>query len=271
MRNKQKLKIRKMTFERALVGGIFLFLTLYTILTLFLIDRGGVPFISGLKDFFKNLGTLFFKAALSERTSFRTVLKSLSVTFSLSLLTTLIASFFAFFFSVFAAENLSFSFISKAVRSLMAFIRAIPTIIWVLIFAASGEIGSAAAVMGMCFHSTAYLVKGFSESFEKVDKNVIDALRSTGARKCEIFLQAVLPSSLTHLISWIFFRFEINFALCVALGAAAGAGGIGFDLFMAGSMYFDIKEVGALGYFIFSVAFLLEFTSLKIRSALNKS
>ena len=45
------------------------------------------------------------------------------------------------------------------------------------------------------------------------------------------------------------------------MGAAAGAGGIGYDLFMSGTMYFDIREIGVFVYLIFTVAIILEFIS----------
>jgi phosphonate transport system permease protein len=53
-------------------------------------------------------------------------------------------------------------------------------------------------------------------------------------------------------------RFEINFTNAVAMGAAAGAGGIGFDLFMASGFYFNIGEVGFITWLILAVAILLE-------------
>lgn len=44
-------------------------------------------------------------------------------------------------------------------------------------------------------------------------------------------------------VFWTFLRFEIKFAVAVAMGAAAGAGGIGFDMFMANNFYLDIREI----------------------------
>lgn len=38
------------------------------------------------------------------------------------------------------------------------------------------------------------------------------------------------------MLSWTFIRFEINFVNAVAVGAVAGAGGIGYQLFLAGSL-----------------------------------
>ena len=75
-----------------------------------------------------------------------------------------------------------------------------------------------------------------------------------------------LPSTFTYLLSWVFLRFEINFGVAVAMGAAAGAGGIGFELFMASGFYFDLREVGFITYAILIIAFILEVISTRLKS-----
>lgn len=50
------------------------------------------------------------------------------------------------------------------------------------------------------------------------------------------------------------------------MGAASGAGGIGYEMFMAGgTMYADIKEVGFFTYLILIVALILEIISVRLR------
>ena len=61
-------------------------------------------------------------------------------------------------------------------------------------------------------------------------------------------------------------RFEINFTNAVAMGAAAGAGGIGFQLFMAGSFYFNLHEMGFLTYMVVLAVIILEFCSTKMKA-----
>ena len=102
-------------------------------------------------------------------------------------------------------------------------------------------------------------------SFNSLAPNAIDSLFSCGASRASILTQAILPSSLKQIISWSFFRFEINFMNAVALGSAAGAGGIGYELFIAGSMEFNIKAVGIISYFLLFVSLTLEFISNKIK------
>jgi phosphonate transport system permease protein len=71
---------------------------------------------------------------------------------------------------------------------------------------------------------------------------------------------------MSSLVSWTFIRFEINFANAVAMGAAAGAGGIGYDLFMASGFYFNIGEVGFITYLILIVAIILEIGAMRLKA-----
>ncbi|MFJ7937455.1 carbon-phosphorus lyase complex subunit PhnI [Peribacillus sp. NPDC096622] len=166
-------------------------------------------------------------------------------------------------------------FLLRAYRSIIkgsvALIRAVPTVLWVLIFAVAAGLGSVAAVIGMTFHSISYLVKAYSESFEEIDKGAIEALQASGANWWQIVFQVIIPSSITYIISWTFMRFEINFAVAVAMGAAAGAGGIGFDMFMASGFYFDLSEIGAITYFILIIAICLEIFATQIKRKLQVS
>ena len=56
------------------------------------------------------------------------------------------------------------------------------------------------------------------------------------------------------------------FVIAILMGAAAGAGGIGFNLFMAGSFYFDLHEMGMLTYIVVIAVVLLEMLSTKIKA-----
>jgi phosphonate transport system permease protein len=53
------------------------------------------------------------------------------------------------------------------------------------------------------------------------------------------------------------------------MGAAAGAGGIGYDMFMASGFYYDIREVGVITYFILIIAIVLELGATKVKRNLK--
>jgi phosphonate transport system permease protein len=50
------------------------------------------------------------------------------------------------------------------------------------------------------------------------------------------------------------------------MGAAAGAGGIGFDLFMAGNFYFDLRELGFITIVICAAVIILEMLATRIKA-----
>ena len=194
-------------------------------------------------------------------------LQAILVTLGLGFLTTLMGAVLALVLGVFAARNLSRPGLVSFLKGLVAFIRAVPTVLWVLIFAIGAGLGSVAAVVGMTFHSFAYLLKAYAESFEEIDNDVIEALKASGANWLQIVVRAVLPASMGSIVSWTFIRFEINFTNAVAMGAAAGAGGIGYDLFMASGFYFNIGEVGYITWLILIVAIVLEISATRLKRA----
>ena len=150
-----------------------------------------------------------------------------------------------------------------------SFMRSIPTIIWVMLFSVCLGVGATATIIGISLHSIAYLIYAFSMSFDSKSSNISTALTATGASAFVIFFKAVLPSSLKDILSWTFFRFEINFMNAVALGSAAGAGGIGYELFIAGSMEFDIQSVGTITYILLAVSLVLESISSQIKKRMQ--
>jgi len=244
---------------------ILLGLTVLTIYFFATIDYRGIDVLKSIATTFDNLKTIFSQP-YSHRITLWDAFYDVLITLGLAFLTTLIGGIFALIFGLLGAQNLAPKQVTNIVKSFAALVRAIPTILWVLIFAVSTGLGSAAAVIGMSFHSISYLTKAYSESFEDLDRSVIEALMASGANWWQIVFQAVIPSSLTYLVSWTFLRFEINFANAIAMGAAAGAGGIGFALFMAGGFYFDLREVGLITYFVLAFAIVLEVFSTRMKA-----
>jgi phosphonate transport system permease protein len=261
-----KIKIRKWTKPRIWLYATFSVLIAITLYQLIFMEYStNFEFVDAFSHFLRDLRRMFLDPTFSGRFSMEDLLSSLWITIGLGVLTTLIGAVIAFFFALGAARNLSTPWLSDTIRVIMSIFRAIPTILWVMVFGVVASLGSEAAIVGMAFHSVAYLVKAYSESFEELDEGIIEALRASGASWWQIVFQAVLPSSISSLLSWTFIRFEINFMNAIAVGAAAGAGGIGYELFMAGNFYFDINEIGVIVYASLITAAVLEFISFKLR------
>lgn len=264
-RDKQgNIKIAAKSTGTTVIHVTLLSLTFLTVFALLTLERKEIQMGKAILDTFRNIGIAFFQPRLRYET-FLGVMHQLAVTFSLGVLSTIIGAFVAFFCSFLCANNISNPKVAAIIKSFVSFIRAVPTILWVLIFAVSAGLGSVAAVIGLSFHSISYLVKAYSEAIEEMDYGTIEALKASGASYWQIIFQAVIPSSLSLMLAWTFMRFEINFANAVAMGAAAGAGGIGYSLFMSGSFYFDLRETGFLTIVIVAAVILLEMISTKIK------
>lgn len=256
--------ISLVTRTRKILRAVMIGLTLISVYSLVTLNNANLNIIDALHSLGLNLNAMFLHPSVGQDTLGQ-LLRALMTSVSLAMLTTLLGALIAFFIAVGAARNLAPSWLATSIKAVMAFIRAIPTILWVLIYSVVMGLGASAAVVGLTFHSVAYLVKAYSESIEETSQDTIEALKASGVGFWPIVFQAILPSIIPALLSWTFIRFEINFANAVAVGAAAGADDIGYYLFMAGSFYFDFHEVGLIVYLLLGVAIVLELVSMRLR------
>lgn len=260
-----KIKTRCATKANVVLGATMGVLAAVTVLTFALMDYGDTPLLQAAGDAVADFATMLAQPGLGGHFTMADLVDGLAVSLSLATLTTLIGAAIALALGLLAAMNLSNRVVSNVIKVAMSLFRAVPTILWVLIFTVAIGLGPEAAVAGLLFHGIAYLTKAYSESFEEVDPGVVEALRAAGASWWQVVFSAVIPEKITEILSWTFMRFEINFVNAVAVGAVAGAGGIGYQLFLAGSFYYDIHEVGLIVYFCLAVAIVLELLSTKLR------
>lgn len=264
----RRIRVRPITRANVSIQVTLITLTLLTIYSFTTFDTRGIDMWQATLDMFDNFRLLLLEPHL-KNLSFPDMLWQLFITICLGLLTTLFGAVIAFFLALLAAQNLAPRWVNTLITGGTAFIRAVPTVLWVLFFAISVGLGSVAAVIGMTFHSAGYLIKAYAESFEEIEPGVLEALRASGASWWQTVFQAVVPASASALLSWTFVRFEINFSVAIAMGATAGAGGIGFDMFMASGFYLDLRELGAFTYAILAFAILLEIGATRLKAKLS--
>lgn len=224
---------------------------------------------AALASFAENIKIMFLQPHLAN-TTFITLLGALGQSVLLAFLTTLIGSVLAFFLALASTKRLAPTFLVIGIQSMMAVIRAIPTVLWVLIYSVVFGLGANAAVVGITFHSVAYLTKVYADSMDELAPDIIETMQAMGLKKSAIIRQAIIPYMTPSYLSWTFIRFEINFADAIAIGAAAGAGGIGYQLFMSSSFYFNFHEVGVMVYLILAFALVLEVISYRLRAITNQ-
>src|SRR6202044_883225 len=97
-------------------------------------------------------------------------------------------------------------------------------------------LGPFPGALALAVHSIGMLGRLFAETIEHMEMAPIDALSLTGARRIQVFTHGVIPSVLPALTGITLYRLDENIRSSLVLGFV-GAGGIGFELFSAMSLF----------------------------------
>jgi len=125
---------------------------------------------------------------------------------------------------------------SRLSRSLLGFMRAVPDLVWALLFVAAVGLGPLAGTLALTVAYSGVLGRVYSDVFEHVDPQPIEALQSTGATRLQIFLRGVWPQALPHLTAYTLYSFECCVRAAAVLGFV-GAGGIGYEINVSMRMF----------------------------------
>ena len=259
-----KIKVRVRTTSGTVLAVLVAFLAIATTYTMVNMGYGSADTIQAASDLIEYFKLMFLSPYLSNYT-WADMFEGLAVTLCIAVLATAGGALIALVLSLLAASNLSNKLVSNIIKTVMAIIRSVPTIIWVLVFTVAIGLGSEAAVIGMMFHTVSFLTKAFSEAFEEVDQGSLEALKATGATWWQQIARGVFPDKLNEILSWIFIRFENNFVGAVTVGAIAGSGGIGYYLYIVANYMFNWHEMGLIIYLCLAVSVALEIIATQLR------
>jgi phosphonate transport system permease protein len=112
-------------------------------------------------------------------------------------------------------------------RSILSFLRAVPDVVFALIFVTAVGLGPFPGVLALVCHNTGVMGKLWSEAMEEINPGPVDALRVTGASNLQVAAHAVYPAVVPQLVGLLLYRFDVNVRSSLVLGLV-GAGGIGF-------------------------------------------
>lgn len=149
-------------------------------------------------------------------------------------------------------------------RAVLNVLRAVPELVWALIFVVAVGLGPFPGVLALAAHSTGILGKLYAELFESVDQRLVEAGRATGASSLAVLLFVQLPSMLPVLLSYTLFRWECNMRAATLLGFV-GAGGIGSQLIISMKL-FQYNEVLTLATVILMLVILVDLAGQVIRT-----
>jgi len=109
-------------------------------------------------------------------------------------------------------------------RGIMSSIRAIPAIVWLLIYIPLGGIGPTTATLAIATDTVGNLGRLFTDELEEIEEGPIEAMETTGASRPQTITFGMLSQVTTPYIAWTLYIFEINVRIAVTLGAFGGGG-----------------------------------------------
>jgi phosphonate transport system permease protein len=116
--------------------------------------------------------------------------------------------------------------VRQAGRSVLMVLRAIPEIVWALIFVRALGLGPAAGVLALAITYGGMLGKVYAEVLESTDTRPSRALLEAGSSRFAALCYGLLPHCAQELVSYTVYRWECAVRASVVMGFV-GAGGLG--------------------------------------------
>ena len=152
-------------------------------------------------------------------------------------------------------------------RGVMSSIRAIPALVWALIFIPLGGIGPVTATLAIATDTIGNLGRLFTDELEEIEDGPIEAMETTGANKPQTITFGMLSQVTTPFIAWTLYIFEINVRIAVSLGIIGG-GGLGQVLSVQQGL-FAFTNMMATILVILALIISVEVVSQRVRSTLR--
>jgi phosphonate transport system permease protein len=116
--------------------------------------------------------------------------------------------------------------VRQAARWLLMVLRAIPEIVWALLFVRALGLGPAAGVLALAITYGGMLGKVYAEILESTDTRPARALLEGGSGRLAALCYGLLPNTAQELASYTVYRWECAVRASVVMGFV-GAGGLG--------------------------------------------
>jgi len=153
-----------------------------------------------------------------------------------------------------------------AVRTFNSVIRAIPDLLWALLFVSAVGIGALSGLLALFFFSLAVTTKLTADTLDGIDMGPVEAATASGAGLTKVLRTAVVPQILPAYSSFVLYSFELNLRASAVLGLV-GAGGIGsrIEFFRNRGEW---EQMWGLVFIFYLVVFVVERVSISLRRRL---
>ncbi|MBC8015382.1 MAG: ABC transporter permease subunit [Sporomusaceae bacterium] len=185
----------------------------------------------------------------------------LKETVFLAIVATTTSSIFALLFALMSTRsNLKLTIICRLIAS---FFRNVPDTVWAIVLLLSFGQNIVSGYIALFFATFGFLTRSFAETIEEASGSSIEALEATGATYFQVVFQAIMPSSITQIISWVLFMVETNIRSATLVGMLTGTG-IG-NLFNLYYRSFDYNSASLVVVLIIIVIIAIEYISNYVR------
>ncbi len=245
--------------------SILLFLA-FLALTLFVASLTKFDLSRGLGSFYKafNWTISSFYPDAGAMTRLPAILNKLRETVFMAISSTTVASLFALVFALIGSKvTMINQFLSVISRGIASFSRNIPVVAWAMILLFSFGQSSLTGFFALFIATFGFLTRAFIETIDEVGTEPVEALKATGANYLHVVFQAVLPMSMSQIISWILYMIETNIRSATLLGILTATGiGFSFDLYYKS---FNYNAASLVVIVIVVTVFFIEFISNYVR------
>lgn len=243
-----------------------LFFTILFVMTLGSIILTEYDVVKGFTSMVKAVVWSFsnFYPDVNSLTKLPSILIKLHETVMMSIAATTVAAVFSLVFALFGSKTTMTNHVMSVIsRGIASVFRNIPIVAWAMILLFSFGQSSLTGYFALFFGSFGFLNRAFIETIDEVSNSSVEALRATGANYFHIIFQAVIPSSMPQMISWLLYMIDTNIRSATLVGILTGTGiGFSFDLYYKSMNYHAASLVVIL---IVITVFVIEFVSNYLR------
>ncbi len=151
-------------------------------------------------------------------------------------------------------------------RWVLNVIRALPDLLYAMIFVAALSVGPTAGILALIFFNIGVMAKLLSETVDAVDTGPMEAAQAAGATHSQTVRSSVLPQVMPNYVAFALYIFELNIRASTVIGLV-GAGGIGM-LLSAQLARFNFGNIGMIILEVFVIVLLIELASNALRRRL---
>ncbi len=156
-----------------------------------------------------------------------------------------------------------FTMIVVPVRISLQVARALPELVWALLFILWVGPGVTAGVLALTVHTIGILGRLYSDILEEAEPEPLRVIEASGASAFARYLYGAMPQAMPRILAFTLFRFEVNVRAAAMVGFV-GAGGLGDALHTALSL-FHMRDLATLLLITLAVVLIVDAIGDRVR------